>query len=421
MKLLNQSLKYLSISILIIVSIWSVIFYFNMLDEIYDSIDDGLDNYKLLIINKTEKDSSVLSKTSFDESNYAIRQISRQDAIQITDTYQDTLMYMPHEDELEPVRMLTTAFERNGRFYRLKVINSMVEEDDLIKDLIWSIFWLYLILVISIVLINNFVLQKLWQPFYRLLHQLKTFRLDKNEKLPELTSHTTEFIELHNAANVLIKHTLETYNNQKQFTENAAHELQTPLAITITKLELLLEKENLENTHAESIAQVLQIIERLARLNKSLLLLSKIENKQFFGNQDISINQTLHQCIFDLEDQISFKNVVIEVAEPASLKVRMDAMLAGVLVSNLLKNAIFHNIPNGRVSIDISDNKLKICNTGTELPLDADKVFERFHKFSTSSSGTGLGLAIVKAICNLYGFSVSYHFDAGHCFEIRFN
>lgn len=420
MKLLNRSLLHLSISILVIVSIWSVVFYFNMLDEIYDSIDDGLDNYKLLIINKTETDSSVLNKISFDESNYAIREIGRQSAVKINDIYQDTLMYMYNEDDLEPVRMLTTAFRHNGHFYELRVISSMVEEDDLIESLIWSICWLYLALVFAIIIINNVVFQKLWKPFYSLLFQLKTFRLDKNEKLPDLVTRTKEFNELKNAANALIKHSLEAYNNQKQFTENAAHELQTPLAIATSKLELLLESENLEVSNAKTIAEVLEIIERLSRLNKSLLLLSRIENKQFFDNQDISIHDIVRQSIDDLEDQAGFKNVSIEVKAPVTLMVNMDTTLAGILVSNLLKNAIFHNHRDGKVKVEILENTLKVCNTGHGQPLDAGKVFQRFHQAASKPSGTGLGLAIAKAVCILYDFVISYRFEGMHCFEVRF-
>src|SRR5690606_12130134 len=152
MKLLNHSLKYLSVSILFIVSVWSVIFYFNMLDEIYDSIDDGLDNYRMLIIQKADIDSTILQKHSFDESNYAIKKISKAEALKAKDIYVDTSLYMPFEEELEPVRMLTTVFGTKDDFYQLKVISSMVEEDDLITNLIWSIVWLYLILVISIII-----------------------------------------------------------------------------------------------------------------------------------------------------------------------------------------------------------------------------------------------------------------------------
>ena len=147
-------------------------FYFNMLNEIYDSIDDGLDNYKLLILQKSETDTTVFRKIAFDESNYAIWEIAQPEAIEVSDSYKDTLMYMQNEKDLEPVRILTTAFQHGPRYYKLSVISSMVEEDDQIRNLFWSIIWLYLILMISIILINNIVLQRIWEPFYSLLHQL---------------------------------------------------------------------------------------------------------------------------------------------------------------------------------------------------------------------------------------------------------
>lgn len=422
MKLLNQSLQYLSISILLIVTIWSVIFYTNMLDEIYDSIDDGLENYKVLIIQKAKSDSTILHKIAFDESNYAIQEVSETYAQTIRERYTDTLLYMLSEEDLEPVRMLTTAFKHEDRYFQLQVISSMVEEDDLMEDLLWSTVWLYLILVASIIIINNIVLQKLWKPFYKILHQLKSFRLDSNEKLPDIQTNTTEFNELKIAANDLIQHSLETYTHQKQFTENAAHELQTPLAIVTNRLELLLEKEELETAQAESIAEVLQIIERLIRLNKTLLLLTKIENKQYFDNQPISINTMVEQCLDELEDFASFKNIKISIVDSNPLTVEMDATLATMLISNLIKNAIYHNIPDGTVTIAYSKTGLRICNPAKGQPLNADKIFNRFHKDSSeeNSSGTGLGLAVAKAICKLYGFSITYQFDGQHCFEVNF-
>lgn len=421
MKLLNQSLKYLSISILLIVSFWSVIFYVNMIDEIHDSIDDGLDNYKLLIVQKADTDSTLLSKRYFDESNYAIREISQSAAIRVKDTYVDTLMYMPDEDDLEPVRMLTTAFENNGHYYELKVINSMVEEDDLIEDLFWAVFWLYIILVVSIILINNVVLRRLWKPFYNLLDQVKHFRLGQSRNLPAVTTKTREFNDLQQAVNTLLQHSLETFEQQRQFIENASHELQTPLAVATNKLELLLEKGTLENEQAENISQVLQMIERLVRLNRSLLLLAKIENRQFFDNQTVSVNEIIHQSVEDLEDFSAFKNVKITVNETTTIEVFADVALIGIIISNLIKNAIFHNVPDGQVFISVDANKIRICNTGKNEPLNAEKVFNRFFKSDAEQTGTGLGLAIVKAICKLYDFSVHYSFEGGlHCFEVRF-
>lgn len=420
MKLLNQSLKHLTLSILAIVSIWSVVFYFNMLDEIYDSIDDGLDNYKLLIIRKAERDQTILSKSSFDESNYAIREIGRPAAIHIRDLYEDTLMYMQNEEEMEPVRLLTTAFENDGRFYELKVISSMVEEDDQIANLFWSILWLYIILMLSIFLINNYALQRLWEPFYSLLAQMKSYRIDKNDPLPEIVTDTDEFLELQEAGNTLIRHSLASYTSQKQFTENAAHELQTPLAVLTGKLELLLEKGELKTDDARELGEVLQTVERLRQLNSSLLLLSKIENKQYFDNQTVSINTTVRQCRDDLEEYAQFREIELELEEDAELSVYIDPSLAHILVSNLLKNAIFHNQVGGRIRVSLTSNRLSVSNTARDGKLDEQSIFKRFHKNSTSHQRVGLGLAIAQAICKLYDFELSYRFNNEHCFEVAF-
>lgn len=420
MKLLNRSLQYLSVSILLIVSIWSVVLYFNLLDEIYDSIDDGLDNYKLLIIRKAERDTTVLLKNAFDESNYSIHAISEQQALAMKDVYKDTMLYMPYEEDLEPVRLLTSAFRMNGKYYQLQVISSMVEEDDLIEDLFWGIVWLYIILIVSIVVVNNWVLRKLWKPFYGLLQHLRAFRIDRDRQLPELHTDTKEFMKLKMACDELVRHAVEAYSGQKQFTENAAHELQTPLAIITNRLELLLEKGNATDEDAETLAEVLQTVERLKQLNRSLLLLSRIENRQFPDAEDVEVAQVVSDCVGELQELADFKQLEIQVVQHASPTVQADPMLVNVLVSNLIRNAVRHNMPNGTVTITIDGNSLQVCNTSSVGKLDASQVFKRFQKGNDPSQGTGLGLAIAKAICQLYGFTVSYTYNGQHCFEVRF-
>jgi hypothetical protein len=164
MKLLNYTAGWVVGIFLVILSVWAVIFYYVMLDEIYDSIDDGLDNQKGLVIQKAATDSSVLYKNNFDETDYAIREVPAAKAAAFHDTYTDTMMYMQNEKSDEPVRLLTTMFLHNGKYYQLQVATSMVEEDDLIKQLFYSILWLYLGLVITIILFNNFLLKKIWRP-----------------------------------------------------------------------------------------------------------------------------------------------------------------------------------------------------------------------------------------------------------------
>src|SRR5690606_22088882 len=208
-----------------------------------------------------------------------------------------------------------------------------------------------------IIIINNLVLKRLWQPFYSFLNQLKKYRIGKN--FPEVNTDIKEFSDLQNAVNILLKHTVETYEQQKEFIGNASHELQTPLAIATNKLELLIEKGNLQDEQAKNIAEIMSIIERLVRLNKSLLLLTKIENQQFLDNQTVSLNDIVKQNVSDLDEIAEFKNIKISVSETAQLTAFMDVSLANVVVSNLLRNAIFHNEDHGMVQIEISDKAIK--------------------------------------------------------------
>lgn len=422
MKLLNKSLIYLSVSLFFLIGLWSAFFYFNMLNEIKESVDEGLDNYKRQIIFSVQKDTNILSKSNFDEGFFAIREIPQTEALLIKDTYIDTLMLMQDADdeapEQEPVRLLTTAFETNGKFYELEIINSMVEEDDLVEELLHEAVGLYLFLITTIILINNFVLKRLWQPFYSLLDQLKRYRI--GEKFPKVKTNTQEFNDLQKAVNTLLKRNIETYEQQKQFIANASHELQTPLAIATNKLELLVEKGDLQNEQAQNIAEVMDIFERLVRLNKSLLLLTKIENKQFLDNTNVSLNEVVKQSLSDLEGIAEFRGIKTSIYETAELTARMDISLANVVVSNLLRNALFHNVKNGIVDVEIFAKGIRISNTGFKSPINEQQLFSRFHKSENSVNGTGLGLAIAKAVCDLYGFKISYRFELNlHSFEVR--
>lgn len=411
--------------LLLIVSLWSVIFYFNMLDEIKGSVDEELENYKRQIVFKAEKDSTILQQKTFDEGFFSVNKISEEEALSFKDTYEDTEIYAQDADdeapELEPVRVLTTVFEQNGSFYELKIFNNMVEEDDLVKELLWDAAGLYVLLIFSILMINNFVLKRLWKPFYELLDELKNYRLGVSKSLPNVETKTKEFSDLQDAVTTLLQYSEKSYEQQKEFIGNASHELQTPLAIAIGKLELLIEKENFTENQAEKIAEIMEIIERLVRLNKSLLLLTKIENKQFFDNQEIKVNGIVEKNIEDLSDIAEFKEVEIIFSKKSELLVKADAALINIIVSNLLRNAIFHNIKSGKVEVRIDAKKLSILNTGADNSLNNEKIFTRFQKSEQHQSGSGLGLAIVKAIAELYDFSVSYDFKNGmHEFSVNF-
>jgi signal transduction histidine kinase len=420
MKLLNRSLKYLSLFILIVVGIWSVIFYLNFRENVYEIVDESLEDQLELLGDQVREDSSLLNNTTFENQLFSITPIGMDEVILYSDeVYKDTLMTLPYDNDLKNVRLITEAYQVNGEFYKFQAVSSTVEEEDLIESLFWFIVWLYVALILTVVFVNNWALKRLWSPFYHLLNSLKQFRVDEDSSLPEIKTGTTEFRELKQAADELIERTIRTYANQKQFTENAAHELQTPIAIITSKLELLIERATLSAEDAEKIAEVLDITSQLKQLNKSLLLLSRIDNKQYESCETISVNDLIKSLIKNLEDVTLFKDVNINLKEDGNSHIYVNTHLAKILFRNLLVNAINHNKSDGKVVVTITDGSIKICNTSTLPELDKDHLYERFSKNRQTQKGTGLGLAIVHAICDLYDFNLHYSYNGLHCFTIK--
>ncbi len=421
MKLHNQSLIYLTLAFFVIIGVWSFVFYIDLKDEIRDSIDDGLDNNRLLLLQQIEKDSSLLQQTEFGGNNFSVKQISRKNALAQKDVLKDTMMYRLNEDDLEPVRILHTSFRQQDKYYHLKIISSLVEEDDLIEDAFYNILLLFIVLVVSTFIINNFLLKRLWNPFYDLLEQISRYKLDKDTHAIKSKTNTKEFLALQEAANKLLLHSKETYRAQKEFTENAAHELQTPLAVMANRLELLLESENLNALESKQIAEILQTLNRLNHLNKALLLLAKIENKQYNEQEKINITKLIEEVLKDFEDFIDYKNLQIKRQYTQDITLNLDKHLAFVLCSNLIKNALFHSHENAEIIIKSNNNKLSICNTANAKALDGSTIFNRFTKGGNQTKSTGIGLAVAKAICDYYGLQLSYTYLAKenqHCFEI---
>lgn len=421
MKLQNKSLKYLSISILIIISIWAPLFYYIIKDEIHDSLDKGLTNQKILVIQQKLLDTATAEILEI-QGNYFIKEVDESSALAMTDQFKDTTIYPAGSKHAVSMRMLATAFQAGEHYYELKVFSSTLEEDDLIADLFWAMIWLYIVLIISIIAINNLALGRLWRPFYQLLDHFKAFSIEKNEALPDVKTQTTEFSELKKAADEMTRHARAVFNSQKQFTENAAHELQTPLAVLTNKLELLLEKGELDDLTATQLSESLGIVHHLKQLNKSLLLLSKIENKQFIESQNVELAPLCHEVLSNLEPFATFKGIQLDLQQPGTPTIRMNKILAHILISNLIKNAIFHNTQGGKVLIQLNQHNLRISNTGIHDALAASSLFKRFYKGDASPKSTGLGLSIVKAICDTYGFAIHYNYNEQlHHFIINFN
>lgn len=415
MKLLNRSLLHHSLVLLIVLAVWALAFFFIVRNAVQHSIDEGLEDQEEIIRFRLEQDSSLLHIRDLGLHGFAFSPATAKSR----PYYRDTLLFVPSEGEVEPVRLLTKTFKYGDGFQQLDVYTSTVEEDDLVEDLLIAVVVLYAVLLLTIMLVNNVVLRRMWRPFHTILAELKKFRLGSGRSLAEVPTGISEFNELKAAANALVHHASDTYNNQRAFTENAAHELQTPLAIAINKLELLAEQAEDQVDGMTTIGEVLELLERLTRLNKSLLLLARIENRQFPDEQRISCSDLLKQLMEEFADLAAHRQVELELRVSGDLELTMDTGLARILLTNLLKNGIVHNRPGGSVTAHVEADRITICNTGTERPLDSARIFDRFHKETTSTGGTGLGLAIAKAIADLYGLQLSYTYDAAHIMQLR--
>jgi signal transduction histidine kinase len=274
--------------------------------------------------------------------------------------------------------------------------------------------------VATILILNNFLLKRIWRPFYHLLKQLKNFRLEKPSTFTIQKTKIDEFRLLNEAVQKLLQTNIDSYSSQKHFIENASHELQTPLAIGINKLEALAETNTLSEKQLHLLASALDNLERLTRLNRSLLLLSKIENKQFLEEQDIQLNELVKKISDDFSDQLTFSGLALTIDNVEESSITMNPDLALILFTNLVKNAIVHNHPGGYIRIEITRDSMRIENTGRDQALNQQKLFTRFNREQQSETSTGLGLAIVKAITDLYSYVISYSFTDRHIISILF-
>lgn len=420
MKLLNKTTYYLSILLLPLITVWAFVFYYAMLDEIYDSLDDGLENQKEVLIGRLKTEPKVLKQNDFNKDNHIFTSISKKEYKHFKDIYRDTLIYVQNEDDFEAMRIYTSAIKHESSYYKLDIITSMVEEDDLIESLVAYLLGLYIILIASILILNNLLLKRLWQPFYNLLNQLRTFKIENNTSIIIPKSNIEEFQLLNTAVNTLLKKSTDSFIAQKQFIENAAHELQTPLAITINKLELFLENTTLSDTQLEAIGTALDNLGRLTRLNKSLLLLSKIENQQFINEETINFNTLTENIVSDFGDLAKHKKMSLEIITLNELNFKINEDLAVIMLTNLVKNALIHGKKNDTITITIQSHLWRISNYGAARSLNQNLLFTRFKKASSDKKSTGLGLAITKAIAIKYNFDISYHFKNLHIFTLNF-
>ncbi|MBK8713019.1 MAG: HAMP domain-containing histidine kinase [Niastella sp.] len=325
------------------------------------------------------------------------------------------------DDEYITIRRLMFPVNISGVNYKVSVSKSQQETEDLIQLIVSITLAMVILLLMVLFIINRFVLNKLWLPFNNTLKQLRQFNLQSKKNLELNDSGINEFKELNKAVKVMSSQVLKDYESLKSFTENASHEIQTPLAVINSKLELLMQSENFTEQQMNGVETIYDEIRRLSRLNQSLLLLTKIDNHQFRETEEVDLARIIVKQLNNYEELIAAKQITLTQNISETPPVLMNETLAGVLITNLITNAIKHNIDHGSIEVVLKENRLSVSNSGSELSCRPEELFERFKKDTHQTESLGLGLSIVKKICEQYNFKVSYSFINGiHTLSILF-
>lgn len=331
----------------------------------------------------------------------------------------DTSIYDLYEKKKVPFRVLSYQQLVKGKSYKIIISRRLTENDQLVNGIFVTLLLVSADIIICFYFLNRWFSNRVWNPFYRALSVLKNFDLQKGGVVQFQKSKVDEFNTLNSELSRLTDKVSRDYKNLREFTENMSHETQTPLAIIRSKLELLLQKAQNEE-QVQQVLGTLDSVNRLSKMNKGLIMLTRIENDQYAGKQQIELGQLLRKQLEDLELFITSRNIHVHANIDDSVNVNMNPHLAGILFTNLLSNAIKYNINGGDLYVTLTKDELVIANSGEPLTIGGHEVFERFKK-GNSPDSIGLGLAIVKKIIDHDNFAIRYDYIKNlHTFSIRF-
>jgi len=419
MKLTHYTIRNLSVPLLLIMTAWAAVFFFLVLHEVNDETNDTLQNYKEIIIKQVLADKSLIKDHKDIMTSYQIREIPGEKANLAKDEFYDSTKYIEIEKEYEPIRGLLTCFMGpDGKYYELRIEMSTLEKEDLLETVLWSIIILYILLLCCILLVTHSVFRKSFRPLYNVLNWLNRYHPGKKIEPLENETVIEEFDTLNRAFREATLRGVAVYEQQRQFVENASHELQTPLAVSVNKLELLSENPDCTEEQLSDIAGIHRTLQGIIKMNRSLLLLSRIDNNQFPETKEVSLTAILKRILSEFAELYRSKNIHVYIIREEELTGTMNESLAHTLIQNLVKNAYIHNSAGGEVYIEVTQDSLMIENTSESPELNQERLFQRFGRQSNRPDSSGLGLAIVKSISDLYGIEISYSYYGKHRFVL---
>ncbi|HET8860581.1 HAMP domain-containing sensor histidine kinase [Marivirga sp.] len=335
--------------------------------------------------------------------------LPQKDSIQIDElVFSDTVVHHSTLERPELHNKLDVGKKINGRFYKITLYDIIIEQDDIIDGVIESLFKTYILLFVVVILGSWLLSKKLLTPFERTLSAIKTFDIKENEGFHLPKTSTYEFKRLNEFIDLMSRKVMDDYQSLKEFTENASHEIQTPISIARGKLELLSDTK-LDEEQNHLVSEASKSLNNLSKLGKTLTLLAKIDNQEFDQKEGEDVGLHLENLLAEYEELVYLKGISLTYNLNETVEWNIHPVLLDILITNLLNNAIKHNLKeNGFIKIQLSDNKLIIENSGKQLDHDPKLLFARFKKGNQSSNSLGLGLAIIQKICKVTGLSIEY-------------
>ena len=336
--------------------------------------------------------------------------------------FSDTIIQSANGANYEFYRKLSYYKQAEGKTLRVSIIRSLSPSDLMVMKFTLMLTIFPILFFVILYLVNRASTKYSLSVFYDTINKLKSFDVNKDNRLDLMTSDVDEFEQLNEVFNAMEKKIKEDYERLKEYTGNTSHELQTPIAIISAKLDELIQADNLTEQQVKAIAGLLETTQRLSKINQALIFLAKLDNRVFANEEDVSFNAIIRQQLDNMEPMIDEGNLEVKFDQENQLNIKMNASLAHTLIQNLLQNAIRHNVPNGFIDIALSDNELRITNSGEVTTFETEKMFGRFQKKSQHPQSLGIGLSIVKRICDISNIQISYeHSGAEHQFVLTFN
>jgi signal transduction histidine kinase len=418
MKLLARYNRVNIIATVIVLLLSGLCYYFAIRYVLISQLDDDLKVEEQEIIDHVKANNTLPNPSSYKDQKVVYLQ---NDGTPVKRAFSSPASFSPEEKEEITNRQVVFPIQVAGKNYTVIISKSEEATEDLIQLILLLTLALVVLLLLVLFTVNRFLLNKLWRPFNTTLQELKQFNLSNNAPLRLEKTSINEFSDLNEAVTVMSSRVSQDYRSLKEFTENASHEMQTPLAIINSKLDVLIQDETISEYQMRQLQGIYDALDRLTGLNQSLLLLAKIENNQFHEKEAILPDQVIRQKLSQFEELIESKKLHV-VTDLQPITIQYNKQLIDILAGNLLSNAIRYNREGGAINITLGAGSLQVSNDSDIPALDGERIFQRFYRHNaTKPDGNGLGLSIVKQICDMAGYTVDYAFHNGrHQFTIYF-